>query len=413
MGNITLHYTHTMGRTRGAKKAQDAKTAIASGSTSPPPPTYTAADLLEKAESLLTAGEAELAAKFAARAYELVTAADGKGDGESAEKEKETLRCNEVLGMCALELGEEAEAKRLFELCRASSATSLLYLAQLADSPEEAVGCFKAAVDLLSTRIDLSEGSFSNGKDKEWSFEERETRVQISRALVGMTELYLTALCMEPDAEARCTEYLDLAVRVDAGGDINPEIYSTLASVRLSQCRNADALAALQKSYSIWKPLPPDSVLVPPFSSRLNLARLLIECEAFEDAIEVLEGLEDEDDEEYEVLYLIGLVNWMLGEKVAAIEEARKREFYIDSREALERFLQIEARKQVEADPEMLAQVEEMLGTLESQKGITSKDVEEQAARLEGSNGHGNSKVDDEDAWEDDDDVANGDEEMS
>lgn len=145
---------------------------------------------------------------------------------------------------------------------------------------------------------------------------------------------------MEPDAEARCTEYLDLALRVDAGGDINPEIYSTLASVRLSQCRNEDALAALQKSYSIWKPLPPDSPLVPPFVSRLNLARLLIECEAFEDAIEVLEGLEDEDDEEYEVLYLLGLVNWMLGEKEAS-DADRKKEFYVDAREALERFIQV------------------------------------------------------------------------
>lgn len=83
---------------------------------------------------------------------------------------------------------------QLFNLCRTTSSTSLLYLAQLADSPEEAVACFKAAVDLLSTRIDLSSGSFSNGKDKEWSPQERETRVQISRALVGMTELYLTDL---------------------------------------------------------------------------------------------------------------------------------------------------------------------------------------------------------------------------
>lgn len=71
---------------------------------------------------------------------------------------------------------------------------ALLYLAQLADSPEEAVEHNKAAVDLLSRKVNLTAGSAVQGKDKAWSPDERETRLQISRALVGMTELYLTEL---------------------------------------------------------------------------------------------------------------------------------------------------------------------------------------------------------------------------
>lgn len=144
---------------------------------------------------------------------------------------------------------------------------------------------------------------------------------------------------MEADAEARCTEYLDLALRVDAGADINPEIYITLASVRLSQCRPEDALGSLTRSFSIWKDEPPTSPSIPTFVARLNLARLFVECEAYAEAIEVLEGLEDEDDEEFEVLYLLGLANWLIGEK--ATEEAERREAYIDSREVLERLLQV------------------------------------------------------------------------
>lgn len=142
---------------------------------------------------------------------------------------------------------------------------------------------------------------------------------------------------MEADAEQRCTEYLDLALRVDAGADINPDIYITLASVRLSQCRPEDAVAALQKSFSIWREEPATSLTIPPFASRLNLGRLLVETEQYDEAIEVLEGLEDENDEDFEVLYLLGLVNWLLAEKEA--DEKAKREAYIDAREVLERFL--------------------------------------------------------------------------
>lgn len=81
-----------------------------------------------------------------------------------------------------------------FKACHGKSSVALLYLAQLADSPEEAVEHNKAAVDLLSRKVNLTAGSAAQGKDKAWSSDERETRLQISRALVGMTELYLTEL---------------------------------------------------------------------------------------------------------------------------------------------------------------------------------------------------------------------------
>ena len=133
-----------------------------------------------------------------------------------------------------------------------------------------------------------------------------------------------------------------MALRVDAGGDINPEIYSTLASVRLSQQRPQDALIALKKSYSFWSSLPPDSPSIPSFEERLSLVKLFIECESFEETIEILEGLEDENDEDFQVMYLLGLVNWLIGEK--SQEGEKKKEAYIDSREVLERFLQVSFR---------------------------------------------------------------------
>lgn len=151
---------------------------------------------------------------------------------------------------------------------------------------------------------------------------------------------YLFACSFEVDAETRCSGYLDLALRVDAGADVNPEIYSTLASVRLSQSRVDDARNALEKSFSIWRDLPTDAPAIPAYVSRLGLARLLVEVDNYDDALDVLEGLEDEDDEEPELLYLLGLANWLKGERSHGSHNDDK-EYYVDAREALERFLQV------------------------------------------------------------------------
>lgn len=85
-------------------------------------------------------------------------------------------------------------ATQYFQSCSKDSSLSLLYLAQLADSPQEALAAFRCAVEILSSKLDLSVPSDPNGKQKSWSAQELENRVQITRALVGMTELYLTDL---------------------------------------------------------------------------------------------------------------------------------------------------------------------------------------------------------------------------
>jgi tetratricopeptide (TPR) repeat protein len=134
-----------------------------------------------------------------------------------------------------------------------------LYLAQLAETPQEALQHFGTAYTLLSSRLDNAAGSS----------EEAELRRSASRALIGMTELYLTDLwygcsllllaCLslrysfEADAEQKCTEYLDQAALVDP---TDSEIYQTLASVRLSQHKIDEARQALQRAWSIWKDEP-------------------------------------------------------------------------------------------------------------------------------------------------------------
>lgn len=78
------------------------------------------------------------------------------------------------------------------------SSTALLYLAQLALSPNDAIQHFQGAIDILSASlgdgVDFTAGSAANGKDRSWSDRERGVRTEITKALVSMTELYLTDL---------------------------------------------------------------------------------------------------------------------------------------------------------------------------------------------------------------------------
>lgn len=196
--------------------------------------------------------------------------------------------------------------------------------------------------------------------------------------------------------------------------------------------RHDDALQALKKSYSIWQGAiladpdeeHPATPLIPPYPARLAVVRLFLECEAYEEAIEILGSCEEEDDEDLEMLYLLGLVYWLIGEGEKVHTE--QRDAFLDSREALERFLkvridtivmievpslltavrQIAKRKADECDPEMLAQVAELVGRLETEKYVTLKDVrardEADVAAVEGA---------DDDTWEDVDEDA--DEDMS
>lgn len=150
--------------------------------------------------------------------------------------------------------------------------TAFLYLSQLTE-PEQSLTCFNAALTIFKTRlqsIQVDLNVASNGKEKEWSQAELELRRSASRALIGMTELYLTELwsaaasiklkrasltifiSMEDDAEQKCDGFLQEALFLDP---TDPEVYQTLASVRLSQQRNEEAVQMLHQAWTLWKDL--------------------------------------------------------------------------------------------------------------------------------------------------------------
>lgn len=128
-----------------------------------------------------------------------------------------------------------------------------LYLAQLS-TPEESLTHFTAALAILQAKLALIEraklGADGGAGTEEEKEEESEVRRSASRALVGMTELYLTDLwsvvsyvakyvehftlltarsvcSFEADAEANCEKHLAHAATVDP---TDPEVYQVSAA---------------------------------------------------------------------------------------------------------------------------------------------------------------------------------------
>lgn len=183
-----------------------------------------------------------------------------------------------------------------------------LWLAQLCDEGSESLRWYETGVERLSRHIP----AVSSAQ------EAAALRARLASAYSAMAELYMTDLCMAPEAESRCEAYVTKALLAD---DEHAEALQTLASMRLSQQRNDEAQAALRRSLNLWLDPARDSQSdgpekTPSYSTRLSLVRLLLECEMLDDAHRVLDGLEAEDDEQVELWYLSGWTYVLLGERV-------------------------------------------------------------------------------------------------
>ncbi|KAH8920598.1 hypothetical protein BT69DRAFT_1321334 [Atractiella rhizophila] len=282
------------------------------------------AQIVSKAQDLITACEYDLAHKFLLRAKETL---EKPGGASAEEQRKELIAVLELLGEAELELGLPDEAKERFQQSISlssslplseQSSSSHLNLAQLSDKAQEAMEHYRHALSILKSTFkpyptpapeemqDLEEQELTEEEEAEL-----EARQMAAKCLVGMTELYLTDLCFEPEAEEKCEQFLLEAVSIY---DADPEVYQTLASVRLSQQRPDEAQQAIVKSWSLWRDDDPTENPPPPFPTRIAMTRMLIELELYQSALEILDGLEAEDDEDAEVAYLKGWCWFLRGE---------------------------------------------------------------------------------------------------
>ncbi|KAF2842400.1 hypothetical protein M501DRAFT_998683 [Patellaria atrata CBS 101060] len=273
-----------------------------------------APSLLTRATSLLQTSQPAEALPLAQRALSLLQPTSAPTPA--------ALPALTLLGEINVELGDIDAARGHFSAAAEmdpdgglGGADKFLWLAQLCEEGgREAVGWFERGAGALRREIGVLEGNSRKGKRADGVLEEGlETKKRkLADALCGVVEVYMTDLSWEEDAETRCETLVTEALLVAPN---NPEPLQTLASVRISQEKAEDARIALTRSMELWKDLDPEDPAVPAFPTRISLARLLMEVEMEEDAIEVLERLVAEDDSSVESWYLGGWCLHLLADK--------------------------------------------------------------------------------------------------
>lgn len=245
---------------------------------------------------------------------------------KALELEPHNAEILEITGQVELELEQfELARKHLLESVQLepnASYTKYMYLGQLSVE-KDAINNFQKGVDLMvKERNNLAASSD----------EAKVLASKISSALCSMTEIYLTDCCFEPEAEQKCEEFLTQAQQVDPD---HPEVYQLLASVRLSQQRNEEAAAALNKSMELWIHKEAGDATIPIYDTRLALVKLLLELGMFEHAFTVLENLQKENDEVVDLWYLYGWTYYCLGDDEERTNEERMT-LWADARDCLE-----------------------------------------------------------------------------
>ncbi|KAI7854637.1 hypothetical protein BDC45DRAFT_507776 [Circinella umbellata] len=272
---------------------------------------YTVEDLIPRIQQNIDSMEYPMAYAFCNKALEL---------------EPQNPDLLEVTGQVEMELEKFAEARQhmlnAIQQKPDSGYSKYMYLGQLSIE-KEAIEAFEKGVNIMvDERRKLA-------NDSE---EARDLSSKIASALCSMTEIYLTDCCFEPEAEQKCEEYLLQAQQTDPE---NSEVYQLLASVRLSQARNEDAQAALQKSMELWVNKEHGDPAIPIYDSRLALVRLLLELNMHEHAFTVLEGLQKENDQVVDLWYLYGWTYFCLGEVESRPADERQGHWE-DARDCLE-----------------------------------------------------------------------------
>ncbi|KAJ1940849.1 hypothetical protein EC988_006917, partial [Linderina pennispora] len=173
--------------------------------------TYTMDQLLAKAQELMDDNEPQTALQFAAKAIEM---------------DANNTQALFLAALIQLEMGSVDPAINCLQKCVQLSPErgfeKYMYLGQFSVELE-AVKYFELGVQAMQR--DLAELPQD-------SLQAAELRRMMAEAYVAITEIFLTDCCDEPDAEQKCEQLLQLAVESDPEC---PEVYQTLASVRMSQ----------------------------------------------------------------------------------------------------------------------------------------------------------------------------------
>ncbi|KAJ3142790.1 hypothetical protein HDU90_002661 [Geranomyces variabilis] len=310
------------------------------------PPAHDPAALLAQAQKALDDCHPDLASKFLLRALEAApndfTVLTTLGIAEMEKMNAAEDDDSPDMSAAAL-TAARGYFLRAVELATKEGFEPFVYLGQLS-AGEEAVSFYERGVAVLE------------GMLKECAGSEKETllRRKLSDALCSMAEIYMTDCCDAPDAESRCEDYVSRAVTADPS---NPDAHQTLASMRLSQCRNPDAATAIATSMDLWFTAPDPKHAMPPYPARINLIKILLELSLHDRALDVLKTIEEENDEDPEGWYLYGWCLYRIGgggeeeggegmavEGEELLSIADKSDAWAEATECFEHFMQLQER---------------------------------------------------------------------
>lgn len=147
---------------------------------------------------------------------------------------------------------------------------------------------------------------------------------KIVDGLLTAIEIWMTDLCMEPNAESECQELIGRAMEISEGK--SPEVWSTMGSIRISQQRYSEACEAFINSWKFFEIKKQDieaeiknndtssheqyAQLVQPL---LSLAKMCIEMGLYEISLRILGAVKDVDEDNLESYYLEGFTFYLMG----------------------------------------------------------------------------------------------------
>ncbi|CAK9437071.1 uncharacterized protein LODBEIA_P15150 [Lodderomyces beijingensis] len=171
------------------------------------------------------------------------------------------------------------------------------------------------------------------GKDKslQWIIN------KLNQGIFASIEIWMTDLCMEEEAESKCNELIQYSLSVDA---TNPETYSQLSSIRISQQKNDEAIEALNRAWDLFqdkktqledfansKKSQQDAAddvfevgmeyveLIQPL---ITLSKLAIELERYDTAIDIVSHVQDINDSILDAYYIEAIANLFKAKEIYA-----------------------------------------------------------------------------------------------
>lgn len=156
---------------------------------------------------------------------------------------------------------------------------------------------------------------------------------KIVNGLLSMIEIWMTDLCMEPNAEEECETLITQAMQISH--ETSPEVWSTLGSIRISQQRFDDACEAFRQAWKFFEvrkneigqngmPTSESSASLEEYVDLLqplaSLAKMCIEVGLYDIALKVEAAIKEIDEDNMEAYYLEGFTYYLIS-KAALFKE--------------------------------------------------------------------------------------------